>query len=1036
MNRLAIVVAAFAMCSFFAVSSRAQSGGTAPSLGVNNTFTATNTFTKPTILGPSTVAMLPAASAYPNGSITVTDGSTSSDCVTGGGTFRVSCISNGTAWTAASGGVGCTVSGSSGNYQINNGSSGCAGALAPTYNTSYGALNNGSTDDATANTNCINGLAANGGTCLLGNNTLWTPPSSFTAPMKWERISLQGLSTVKATLQIRPLQSLDCGPPTLSSGNFFFSSRDQCDVTSTSGILPVTTLDVSAGPVNPFEVNNTAFIGPGTGTGIVFDAYGSDNSRFNNVDFIAANNGQTPLRMTGFNVYFNGGSFQALPSVASDCASNPSIDMNPIGSSVVQQFFMNGCGMHFHAYSGSPFDVLDGISIHDFLTENLYEAPFNIDTTFGVADGFIVSNGDVADSCGPVSLINVTRSSGSELLKNPLLFNDSLAGSSAAGSCVPGTGPYFQVPPGNSPYVGGAFVFGNQTTNFLGLTGGNTYNYIDPGAHLTTNCEFPACNATEGGFIVPFDPPLVTTIPSSSGGTLAAGTYYFYVAAVALNSTGAPGEGLYSYEQSATTTGSTGSVNLSWSIDAPSSAITDYRVYVGTTSNHESQFFSTSGATSFTYTGTSGTGAVPANPSPTLLGAAAYIGEGYNNSWLALNGNLGIGTNNPTHRLEINGTEETTNLIVTGTCTGCGAGTGTVTTTGSPASGNLSKFSGTTSITNGDLAGDVTTAGTLNATVVGVNGASPPASTPVVGTNASKQIVAATAHNEATPKICPDSSGSGTAQVCNTSPTFTPIAGDTILYSTTTTNTGDVTVNVNSLGAKHIRKYQASGTLASGDLVMGVNMLLTYDGTFWEIYTIGNAPGGAGTVTSVATTSPLGGGTITSSGTLTCTTCVVASSPGSGIAHFAGSTQTVTSSAVALATEVSGQMAITHVGSAGLSGTSPVVAASTGAISCPTCRVSIFGPTAQALGTSAISGGTCATAIVVSASGVLSTDNVNADANADITTVVGWQPSSGLAPLVIWKTPGANQITIKVCNYNPTTSVTPGAVTLNLSVSR
>ncbi len=45
------------------------------------------------------------------------------------------------------------------------------------------------------------------------------------------------------------------------------------------------------------------------------------------------------------------------------------------------------------------------------------------------------------------------------------------------------------------------------------------------------------------------------------------------------------------------------------------------------------------------------------------------------------------------------------------------SGAGTVTTTGSPASGNLSKFSGSTSITNGDLSGDVTTSGTLAATL-------------------------------------------------------------------------------------------------------------------------------------------------------------------------------------------------------------------------------------------------------------------------------------------------------------------------------
>lgn len=50
---------------------------------------------------------------------------------------------------------------------------------------------------------------------------------------------------------------------------------------------------------------------------------------------------------------------------------------------------------------------------------------------------------------------------------------------------------------------------------------------------------------------------------------------------------------------------------------------------------------------------------------------------------------------------------------------------------------------------------------------------------------------------------------------------------------------------------------------------------------------------------NVSTSSPLGGGGALSANlTLTCATCVVASSPGAGIAHFAGSTQTATSSAV------------------------------------------------------------------------------------------------------------------------------------------
>lgn len=51
----------------------------------------------------------------------------------------------------------------------------------------------------------------------------------------------------------------------------------------------------------------------------------------------------------------------------------------------------------------------------------------------------------------------------------------------------------------------------------------------------------------------------------------------------------------------------------------------------------------------------------------------------------------------------------------------CG-GSGSVSVTGSPANGNLTKFSGASSVTNGDLSGDVTTSGTLATTVAKING--------------------------------------------------------------------------------------------------------------------------------------------------------------------------------------------------------------------------------------------------------------------------------------------------------------------------
>lgn len=58
-----------------------------------------------------------------------------------------------------------------------------------------------------------------------------------------------------------------------------------------------------------------------------------------------------------------------------------------------------------------------------------------------------------------------------------------------------------------------------------------------------------------------------------------------------------------------------------------------------------------------------------------------------------------------------------TGLSMSGTTLSATGTGGTVTTTGSPASGNLTKFSGSSSITNGDLSGDVTTSGTLVTTL-------------------------------------------------------------------------------------------------------------------------------------------------------------------------------------------------------------------------------------------------------------------------------------------------------------------------------
>lgn len=89
---------------------------------------------------------------------------------------------------------------------------------------------------------------------------------------------------------------------------------------------------------------------------------------------------------------------------------------------------------------------------------------------------------------------------------------------------------------------------------------------------------------------------------------------------------------------------------------------------------------------------------------------------------------------------------------------------------------------------------------------------------------------------------------------------------------------------------------------------------------------------------------------------------------------------------------------------------------------------------ATALGTSAISSATCASAVTAAASGVLTTDAIIASFNGDPTGTTGFLPAvTGM--LVIFVYPTANNVNFKVCNTT-SSSVTPGALTINWEVVR
>lgn len=113
----------------------------------------------------------------------------------------------------------------------------------------------------------------------------------------------------------------------------------------------------------------------------------------------------------------------------------------------------------------------------------------------------------------------------------------------------------------------------------------------------------------------------------------------------------------------------------------------------------------------------------------------------------------------------------------------------------------------------------------------------------------------------------PASTGSSNVYVVTYSPVPTAlITGQHYPFIANFQNTSAATENVNSLGAKAIKK-RGGTALASADIVSGAVVDTVYDGTNFQMLSqVGNAS--SGTITSIATNNGLTGGTITTSGTI------------------------------------------------------------------------------------------------------------------------------------------------------------------------
>lgn len=112
-------------------------------------------------------------------------------------------------------------------------------------------------------------------------------------------------------------------------------------------------------------------------------------------------------------------------------------------------------------------------------------------------------------------------------------------------------------------------------------------------------------------------PTLLLGATSTTGGTFAAGTYFWKV--TAKNSAG---ETLGSNEVSAALTGTTSSQQLSWNII---NGAVSYNIYRGTAAGGENVFIANTGALSYTDTGTAGSTASPPTAQTTATPVIVYL---------------------------------------------------------------------------------------------------------------------------------------------------------------------------------------------------------------------------------------------------------------------------------------------------------------------------------------------------------------------------------------------------------------------------